>query len=211
MKKCGCCEKTKPGVAEDSGLCVSCESEHVYCSVCDEWTSRESDGCRHVEWVDEIGYCGCGFTEIAAADHKDSFFLLLDRFAPLEETYTDRPKPLIPTMKRLIRANNFWTCWYGPLIGAPPALNLKYKKDFGTHASVLTLCEIQATTQKSWGHEAIESMQLGMAWLCSLDAKSIAANKLTVEWIREWERNSDERSTRPYRSRSSAPGRPETR
>lgn len=45
---------------------------------------------------------------------------------------------------------------------------------------------IRASTQLDWGDDAIEAMQLGMAWLTSLDDKSKEANKITAGWIREF-------------------------
>ena len=186
-KRCSECGELKDDVVGRQKLCSECESGMTYCKVCDEWTSREGDGCRHVQ--DGCGCnCGCGTWEIDAEAHKESFEVLLSKLAPLKDYWGK--EPLVPAMLRFIRANNFWTFWHGPLIGGPPALAFKYQEDFGTHKSVLYLADIPASTQIGWGAKAIDAMQLGMSWLTSLDDKTFEANKITAKWIREFMRES---------------------
>lgn len=159
-----------------------------YCRVCDEWADRSSgDGCRHVQWCDELGIeCGCGADDGYVDDaHKASFMVLLSKLAPLPVEFHPEQR-LLERMAEEIEANNFWSRWHGPLIGAPPDLEFHYEKDFGTHKSVLSLCDIRYTTQLAWGEQEIDEMQLGMSWLTSLDDQSKAANKLTAKWIREF-------------------------
>lgn len=185
-KRCSECNELKDDVAGRQRLCSECEQGKSYCEVCDEWEDRSwGDGCRHVQWDDDGGFeCGCGAEGIKADDHKESFFVLLSKLAPLKVYCED--EPLVPEMVRYIKANNFWTFWHGPIIGAPPDLAFKYERIFPKHKSVLTLAEIPCFVQEAWGEEAIDAMQLGMAWLTSLDSKSKEANKITVGWIQEF-------------------------
>lgn len=186
-KRCSECGELKHDVLGRQKLCEKCEEDKDYCQVCDEWLDRSwGDGCRHVQWSNEIGCCcGCGTTHISMEAHKDSFMLLLAKLTPIEVEFHPEQR-LLERMAEEIAANNFWTRWHGPLIGAPPDLEFHYEKDFGTHKSVLSLCDIRYTAQEAWGEEAIEKMQLGMAWLTSLDDKTTEANKLTAYWIRAY-------------------------
>ena len=190
--RCSYCHELKPDVSPDSKLCESCEQDHTYCHVCDAWNSPYGNGCRHIGWSDEYGCnAGCGTYDISAEEHRESFDVLLAKFAPLRyrEHEADLPLvsnmlPLLPRMRELISENNFWTQWHGPLIGGYPDLALRYEipgRDFYP-----TLRDIRASEQLGWGDEAIEQMQLGMAWLTSLDHKSVDANRLTAQWIDEW-------------------------
>lgn len=188
-KRCSECGELKGSVAGRQNLCDECEQGRTYCTVCDEWKDRAwGGGCRHVGWSDELGMeCGCGASELTAEDHRDSFALLLSKFAALKVHDWDKPpRPLLPDMLTLIEANNFWTTWHGPMIGGPPDLALRYEKVFPTHTANVTLKDIYASEQESWGAEAIEEMQLGMAWLTSLDDTTKDANRITAGWIRQF-------------------------
>ena len=183
-KRCSECNELKHDVLGRQRLCEDCEQRMNYCAVCDEWMYDYN--CRHGGWFDAGGYeCGCGTTQIDADAHKQSFMLLCEKLAPIEVEF-HREQRLLERMAEEIAANNFWTRWHGPMIGAPPDLCLHYEKDFGTHRSVLALCDIHYTTQEAWGEQAIDEMQLGMAWLTSLDDTTKKANKITVGWIREF-------------------------
>lgn len=183
-RKCSECGKLKHDVFGRQRLCERCEEGKSYCKVCDEWTDHSfGDGCRHAGWSTDSGCeAGCGTHDLETKDHHHSFLELLKRLQPLE-TYGG--KPLLPELRALLSKNNFWTQWHGPLIGCAPALSFRYE---GAKGWFGFLCEIPARTQEGWGKDAIESMQLGMAWLTSLDHHSRAANKITVDWIDEFSR-----------------------
>lgn len=186
-RRCSECGELKPDVDGRQRLCADCEDGKSYCQICDEWKDRAwGGGCRHVGWSDEHGCeCGCGTSDIEPKDHRESFEALLAKFAGM--TFYDYKRsatlPLLPELRRLIAKNNFWTYWHGPMIGGPPDLGLRtrVRKDYCP-----IWCDISSSEQEAWGDEAIEAMQLGMAWLCSLDSKTKAANKLTVQWIDEF-------------------------
>jgi len=181
-KRCSECGELKEEVLGRQRLCEKCEQDKTYCRICDEW-STDPD-CRHVGWSDEHGCCcGCGTWDIDAKDHKESFLVLLDKFSPLTCGY-DEPKPLLPELLKLIEKNRFWTQWHGPLIGGYPDLALRYSVRGRDYCPELR--DIRASEQLAWGEEAIEEMQLGMAWLTSLDSKTKEANKITAGWIREF-------------------------
>jgi hypothetical protein len=188
-RRCSHCGELKTEVLGRQRLCEDCEQDMTYCQVCDEWCDRTwGDGCRHVQWNDDIGYAGCGSTEVNADAHRESFMALAtalralscSRYVPSRSEFESRP--LLPAMRRLIASDNLWTCWCGPLIGGPPSLDLRYEKKFPKHTSVLTLRTIEPREQLAWG-EQIEKMQLGMAWLTSLDSETTKANRLTARWI----------------------------
>lgn len=188
-RRCSHCNELKAEVLGRQRLCEDCEQDMTYCQVCDEWRDRTwGDGCRHVQWVGDIGQAGCGSTEIEADAHRESFVILAtvlrslsySHYIPSRSKFESRP--LLPAMQRLIAANNFWTRWCGPLIGGPPSLDLCYEKKFPKHTSVLTLHTIEPNEQLSWG-DRIEAMQLGMAWLTSLDSETTKANRITARWI----------------------------
>lgn len=188
-KRCSECEELKDDVLGRQKLCFDCEQNMRYCKVCDEWTHSESDGCRHVGWDNEGGHeCGCGTDHIEAKDHKESFLLVLRKLRPLKgEMHPDfKSEPLLVPLLRLIEANRFWTCWHGPMIGEPPALALKYTWDNCSTGPYWELCDIPCHVQEKWGRKAINAMQLGMAWLTSLDGKSVEANQLTATWLKEF-------------------------
>lgn len=185
-KRCSECGELKHEVLGKQRLCEDCEEGKSYCTICDEWVDRAwGGGCRHVGWNDALGCeCGCGADSgIDADDHKKSFGELLKRFSPLKD---DEGNPLVPRLLRQIESNNFWTCWHGPLIGSPPDLGLMHKRQFPTHTSCWGFRDIRCSEQEAWGSEAIDAMQLGMAWLTSLDSESAEANKITAGWIREF-------------------------
>lgn len=181
-RRCSECGELKDEVLGKQRLCEKCEQDKTYCTVCDYWYSGYGGGCRHVQWAG--CNCGCGTWDIEPKDHKESFMLLLEKLRPLTCLWETRS--LLPELLSLIEADNFWTCWHGPLIGAPPALALKFEKDFGTHKGVLELCDISGSQQEDWGEEAIDALQLGMSWLTSLDSKTKDANKITAGWMREF-------------------------
>lgn len=187
-QRCSRCKELKDDVQGRQRLCSECEEDMSYCKVCDEWVDRAwGSGCRHVQWDEGCGTeCGCGTFNMEAEDHRESFIALMAVLAPLKESYTSNPKPLLPRMAELIERNNFWTFWHGPIIGGPPAIDFRYVKKFPKHESVLTLACISGHEQEAWGDEAIDAMQLGMLWLTSLNSETKEANKITAAWIRDF-------------------------
>ena len=187
-KRCSQCNELKPAdeVIGRQSLCEECESDMSYCTICDWWEDRTWDSsCRHVTWDAETSrYCGSGANNYPAEAHKASFLELLKRLRRIK--VWDSSEPLLPALAAHLKTNNCWTFWHGPLIGSPPDLDLRYEKDFGTHKNVSTLAEIPSDVQERWGQKAIAAMQLGMAWLTSLDDKSKDANQITAKWILEF-------------------------
>jgi len=178
-KRCSECGELKDDVDGRQRLCERCEEGKTYCQICDEHMNTSwGDGCRHLRWVDGLGNAGCGSTGINAEEHHESFLALLRHLEPLK-TYDD--KPLLPAMQALIAENRFWTQWQGSLIGGPPDLALRYSVKNSDWCP--DLYTIRSATQLAWGEKAIDAMQVGMAWMTSLDERSKAANKLTAGWI----------------------------
>ena len=189
-RECECCHEWFPrkDVPSDSRMCESCEQEHDYCSVCREWFGQYSE-CRHLNWVDEVGMCGCGsYTD--AEDHRDDFMALLSLLEPLEivtrawcdetEKYLEPTRqPLLPEMRRRIAANDFWTQWHGRY-----ELHLCYGES--SFNSIYAISNQQFTAWDDGLDGELRDESLGLAWLCSLDDKSLAANQLTVQWIDEY-------------------------
>lgn len=186
-RRCSECGELKHEVLGRQKLCEECEHDREYCTICDAWEHSDSC-CRHVQWSDEFGCCcGCGTNHIEAESHLASFEALLEKLEPLRCGWTySANMPLLPEMSRLIAANNFWTFWHGPLIGAPPNVAFKYEERVRGKLQVFELIDIRGSDQEDWGEEAIEEMQLGMAWLTSLDDRSTKANALTAQWIDEY-------------------------
>lgn len=185
-KRCSECGELKDEVLGKQRLCEDCEQDRDYCRICDYWYSGYGDGCRHIQWSNELGLLvGSGSDHVEASDHRESFDFLLSKFAPLKTWEWDGDgKPLLPELRRLIRANRFWTQWHGPLIGGPPDLALRYS--VRGRDCCLELRDIRASEQVAWGEESIEKMQLGMSWLTSLDSKTKESNRITSEWIEQF-------------------------
>lgn len=185
-KRCSECGELKDKVLGRQRLCEECEQDRDYCRICDYWHSGRGNGCRHIQWSNELGLLvGSGSDHIDAKDHRESFDLMLSKFAQFKTwEWNSDGKPLLPELCRLIKANRFWAQWHGPLIGGYPDLALRYSvrgQDYG-----LELRNITSSEQLAWGDEAIEQMQLGMSWLTSLDSKAKQANQITAEWIEQF-------------------------
>ncbi len=111
--------------------------------------------------------------------------MLLDCLTPITE-YLDHKKPAIPRILACIEANNFWTRWHGPMIGGAPDLEMLTWTGTRKNGFAATICDIRAGEQLKWADKMIARLQRGMAWLCSLDSKSVKANKITAGWISDW-------------------------
>lgn len=62
---CRFCDETDVLIYEDTELCEPCESDSIYCSVCDE--RHPSDGaCRHLLWLNHGEWGGVGSNETNA-------------------------------------------------------------------------------------------------------------------------------------------------
>lgn len=176
-KRCSGCGELKENVEGRQRLCEDCEEGKDYCAICDEWLDRCWEGCRHVVWSSGL-YVGCGSTLVSPEDHHDSFVVLLQALKPLKTM--SEGKPLLPALRKQIAKHAFFTQWHGPLIGQAPDLSLRYEAAKDIFCS---LAEIPYEVQEGWGETAIAAMQLGMAWLTSLDDRTKSANKKTAEWI----------------------------
>lgn len=180
-RRCTDCGELKEDVLGRQRLCNECEEEYDYCCVCNEYVGKDNH--RHTGWNDGL-VIGCGSNELDADDHKESFMILVAALDS-ERTYFN-DADLLPTMRDLLRKNNLWTQWHGPMIGGPPDLAIKYEKRFPKHKSVLLVADIRSNIQESWGDDLIEAMQVGMGWLTSLDPESKEANQITADWIDEY-------------------------
>jgi len=153
-------------------VCESCRDYRDYCQICNSYCE-----CRHVKWVDEVGLCGCGGTHVDDDDHREEFETLLI-FLENCVTVQDR-EPLLPRLRENLAANNLWTTWFGSLLG-PSDLAIMYECRPGV---AITLADIRAGEMEEW---PVDGLQIGMAWLTSLEPDTKDANALTVKWIDEW-------------------------
>lgn len=182
---------TECGSTEDiiRGLCQDCEEHFVWCDCCKEWRPT-GDECRHVFWTD-CGYAGAGTHETDWDSFKEPFHAFLNVLSRAKPEYVDNDYPDVLTgLESELRKNAFFTFLSGPMIGGPPDLGFRrLRPDLPRHdGRVISLefAEFRAAAFSGSDQED-EDVCLGFSWLQSLGADDTkAANRLTVQWIREW-------------------------
>lgn len=139
---------------------LSLETETSYCGVCDDWYP-DNNTCHHIYWVDGVGDCGPG--EYDCREVPEGFKRVV-RFAgcarSLRRDLTRRRSPSIYTMTPLIGTQSF-----DVTIGG---------REFGDR--------FHGLYDVDWPEGMVQE---GCGWLRALDAKTKAANKLTLAWLRE--------------------------
>lgn len=140
---------------------LSLETETSYCGVCNDRYPNDNT-CHHIYWVDGVGDCGPG-EDYRGLKIPEGFKRVV-RFAgcarSLLRDLKSRRSPSIYTRTPLIGTQSF-----DVTIGG---------REFGDRFHGLYDVE--------WPEGMVQE---GCGWLRALDAKTKAANKLTLAWLRE--------------------------
>jgi hypothetical protein len=159
-----------------NGYCEDCSDNYIWCDVCKENHSRDSNLCRHIFWSDTLGwYAGTGYSlDEDYSDIKESLWLILDK---LGATFA---RQLITT----IQSGKIAFYYSGSIFGADEIEGDLFDK----HGE-----RIQGTTyyifrgQDYHSQEEADAMKDGWGWLIGLyQTKTRYANKQTISWIRQW-------------------------
>jgi hypothetical protein len=169
--KCDWCED-EGNVFEDNGLCDGCDSDVVYCTIC-ECQVHVDNTCRHVFRDSDFEWTGSGAYE-PSDGVKASFFKLLDLM----------PDSFAHDLQAAIESERFHTWFIAPLIGDGVVLEL-YGMPRPDGKPV----------RRSWGDALIEIGEgesgevtaEGYSWIASLyNDRTPDANSRTVAWLDEW-------------------------
>lgn len=175
MGKCSWCE-TEGEVYADNGRCEECDTDVIFCKVCKRLEHRDSK-CRHVFQDRDLQWCGSGvvggyFTPAV----KRAFFDLL----------TLMPDGFAPDLRAAIKGGRFYTWVIAPMIGGGGMLELNGMP--ARDGRFMTFVWGDAMIEISQGADA-EEVTDGYRWLASLYQRSTrAANRTTIGWIDEWQR-----------------------
>jgi hypothetical protein len=197
---CEQCERECEDVID--GWCEECEEGSVYCNVCRERFSRESDWCRHVFWT-SANDGGSGSYEGDWDDCQESFFHLLDLIEGVSHTFWDLSgnlgSSLVKAIETRITADDFWTFTSGPCIGAYPdsiSFRCNYTPENPNYREYrYTFADLRGDAIRIWEEwpdisedaTKVEAATLGWQWLESLDGEETKkANARTVAWILAW-------------------------
>lgn len=134
----------------------------AWCSVCETHVPDGSDYyCQHLFWDQELH--GCGSNEVAADDHKESVF------AVLEKTGLSGP------LRRAMVNSDYNLRYYGSLFGTEGINVYLDKVNYGERFTD------DLTEQQE------EDMKIGVGWLGSLEpGETRQYELLTIKWIDEW-------------------------
>lgn len=193
----GVCKECGSHAEVIDGICEDCENAHVYCGVCKEWLSRDSE-CRHLFWC-EWDYAGAGSDHSDTKDLcKEGLFALLDLLASVEKyghlgwcwAQEEPAKDLVDAIEARIAHNNFWTFTHGWLLCVPDVDFVEMRPLSGSPKNCGVFAHLRGSLTEAWREQDEAKHALagdGFNWLQTLEAeKTVDANILTVEWIREW-------------------------
>lgn len=133
-----------------------------YCTICDDWMDRD-DTCSHLFWG-ELGLTGPGYSEDVkpGSECKDSFLALV-KVCRIAE---DLERGLVPFRLRL----DFTASMLG-VESARLYVGDELIKDLMSHLDHYEGGDV--------------SLSDGASWLRSLDEKTLEANTMTLEWLKE--------------------------
>ncbi len=164
-------------------LCEDCDGDAEYCTICDDAVDTSSmanaaHACTHLRWDRTCGvWAGCGASDTTADEHRESFRALLRRM--------ERGVPgIIGHLRAGFVAHRHDIHTFGSIFG-DEALSFDLPGWGGLvyYEHLLLTGEDGERTDESL-HDAANEVQLGVAWLLSLDAgKTNDADTLTVSWI----------------------------
>lgn len=138
------------------------ETESTYCNVCGDWFPAD-DTCRHIYWVDGVGDCGPGSDEYRDLSVPEGFKRVV-RFVGCARSFA----------RALSQKGGARIFTHAPLIGAASYDVSIGGREFGDRFGDLY--------KVRWSDGVVQE---GCGWLRALDAKTKAANKLTLAWLRE--------------------------
>lgn len=171
------------------GVCEYCDHNYVYCEVCKQDHRRDGELCRHLFWTD-CGYAGAGTYETDWKDIKADFFKALDALARIKKPDIDDHPDLITGLRIEIGRHRFWDREEGFMLSTPDLIFYHERPDLAKHRDGKIISLYWARLKASDFSDADlddEDVRNGMQWLASLCARETkAANRQTVEWIKEW-------------------------
>ena len=179
-RRCAACEELKPDVIR--GLCEECEGDHVYCTVCEEFSHRHSDLCRHLSWTDN-GFTGAGAEDgLDPTDlHKEAVLLFFDLLDTLRDEYDDN---LARSADREIRRHRFFTQMRGWMLSTPDLYLCRMRLDLHKDTKWLDFGRVRKSDMEGFDHDTLSD---AFDWLSTLDEHdTVAANRLTAKWLDEW-------------------------
>ena len=160
-------------VQDSSGNCLraphgdpfedALQTESAYCTVCDDWFPVD-DSCRHIFWVDGVGDCGPGSDEFRGNPSVPEGFKRVVRFVGCARSFA----------RALSRERGARIFTHAPLIGSASYDVSIGGREFGDRFGDLY--------KVRWSDGIVQE---GCGWLRALDAKTKAANRLTLAWLRE--------------------------
>lgn len=183
IAECEHCHERKETFA-DSKMCEDCESYYTYCIICNDWQDTSfNQACRHLMWSDYYGMdCGSGAAEGYDVG-RAQLHALLDvmglKFAEI--------------LVNGIATEQFYFQFHGSLLGTDGVnMNLCDRRSYSGFGATEKL--EQAMKDANWDTDSNAQLAIeGVYWLVSLWAKKEdkhfytgEANKLTVQWIKEW-------------------------
>lgn len=169
--KCRWCGE-RGEVYRDNGLCEDCDSNTIHCRIC-RCRQHADNRCRHVfqdRWFEWAG-AGSGCEPTPAV--KSAFLELL----------TLMPEGFAADLRTAIKGGEFYTWVIAPMIGGGGILEM--------HGMPLSKFLTYGDDMLALGerHDAEETAD-GYRWLASLyQRKTLKANRLTIRWIDEWQRD----------------------
>ncbi len=181
-RRCTACEELKDDVLR--GLCEDCESEHVYCTVCEEFSHRHNETCRHLSWT-ENGFTGAGAEDglDPAETHKDAVLLFFDLLDTLRDEYDDN---LARSTGREIRRHRFFTQMRGWMLATPDLYLCRMRFDLHKDTKWLDFGKVTPKDMEGFDQGVLSD---AFDWLSTLDEhETVAANRLTAKWFDEWQK-----------------------
>jgi len=194
MKKQTTCDDCNETIEDGYRFCESCEANYVWCNACQDWYRDElGSTCRHLQWIDEEGWCGAGgcrdsgfsFEASAAATHRESFLKVVELTG------------IAPELRMALRATY---CRRGRWGGVPFYFRLGGSILGADHIDVeLMGAQFGDRFNKLYGVDDPREYHAGIQWLLSLwpsNPKQLRegggylpttpkAIKLTLKWLEE--------------------------
>ncbi len=146
----------------------ACESETVYCSICEDRFPDDSL-CKHVFWSEGGWYAGIGSDEGKIEDAKEDILFFASKIK----------KRILVDMVRALENNSFWLRFHGSILGPV---------DIELHGDGIYIFNILEGFNEDHlkTNEELSKMQEGGYWLVSLEEKKTKeANAMVAKWLRQ--------------------------